>query len=47
MEYHEKWNMTEENAFKLQKDIHSMFESCLAIDGRFLHLKDAKKLCEK
>ena len=31
----------------MQKDIHSIFESCLAIDGRFLNLEDAKKNREK
>ena len=31
IEYHEKWNITEEKAIELQKDIHSIFESCLAI----------------
>lgn len=47
IEYHEKWNITEEKAIELQKDIHSIFESCLAIDGRFLNLEDAKKIREK
>lgn len=47
LEYHEKWSITEEKAIKLQRDIHSMFESCLAIDGRFLYLKDAEKIREK
>ena len=40
-------NITEEKAIELQKDIHSIFESCLAIDGRFLNLEDAKKIREK
>lgn len=47
MEYHKKWNITEEKAVMLQKDIHSLFEKSLAIDGRFLNLEDAKRIREK
>lgn len=47
VEYHKKWNISEEKAVKLQNDIDSMFESCLSIDGRFLNLEDAKRICEE
>lgn len=47
VEYHQKWNISEEKAVKLQKDIGSMFERCLSIDGRFLKLEDAKRICEE
>lgn len=47
IEYHKKWHINEEKAVMLQNDIHSMFERCLAIDGRFLNLEDAKRIREK
>ncbi len=47
MEYHEKWAIREEKAATLQSDIHSMFEKCLAIDGRFANIEDAKRIREK
>ena len=46
-EYHKKWNINEEKALMLQDDIHSMFERCLAIDGRFSNLEDAKRIREE
>lgn len=45
IEYREKWDINEDKAIVLQKDIYSMFQSCLAIDGRFLNLEDARKIC--
>ena len=42
--YHKKWDITEEKAVLLQNDIRAMFESSLAIDGRFLNLEDAKRI---
>lgn len=47
IEYHKKWDITEEKAVLLQNDIHSMFERCLAIDGRFSNIEDAKRIREK
>lgn len=47
IEYHKKWNITEEKAVTLQNDIHSMFEKSLAIDGRFLNIEDAKRIRAK
>ena len=47
VEYLNKWNINEEKAILLENDINSMFENSLAIDGRFLHLSDAKRICEK
>jgi len=47
MEYHKKWALTEAKAAMLQDEIHSMFERCLAIDGRFSNIEDAKRIREK
>ena len=47
IEYHKKWNITEEKAVMLQNDIHSMFEKSLAIDGRFSNIEDAKRIRAK
>ncbi len=47
LDYNKKWHITEEKAVILQNDIHSMFENCLAIDGRFLNVEDAAKMREK
>ena len=44
-EYLKKWNINENKAIMLQNAIHNMFENRLAIDGRFLALEDAKKIC--
>lgn len=46
VEYYKKWNINEEKANMLQKEIDSMFESRLEIDGRFSNFEDAKKICE-
>jgi len=45
MEYQEKWKLHSDKVTMLQNDIHNMFEKSLAIDGRFLKLEDAKKIC--
>lgn len=45
MEYQEKWKLHSDKVTMLQNDIHNMFEKSLAIDGRFLNLEDAKKIC--
>ncbi len=45
IEYREKWVLNESKAIMLQNDIHNMFQNRLAIDGRFLNLEDAKKIC--
>lgn len=47
IEYHKKWDINEEKAVMLQNDINSMFERCLAIDGRFSNLEDAKRIREE
>ena len=47
MEYHKKWGISEEKAIMLQNDIHSMFERCLAMDGRFSNIEDVKRIREK
>ena len=47
MEYHKKWAITEEKASMLQSDIHTMFEKCLSIDGRFSNVEDAERIREK
>lgn len=45
IEYQEKWDINEDKAVMLQRDIQSMFQKRLAIDGRFLSLDDARKIC--
>lgn len=45
IEYRKKWDINESKAIMLQNDIHNMFQNRLAIDGRFLNLEDAKKIC--
>ncbi|MBQ4059098.1 MAG: hypothetical protein IJD40_09230 [Lachnospiraceae bacterium] len=47
IEYYKKWDITEAKAFLLQNDIHFMFERCLAIDGRFSNIEDAKRIRQK
>ena len=46
VEYLTKWNINEEKAILLEHDINSMFENSLSIDGRFLHLSDAQRICK-
>lgn len=43
--YREKWNINDNKVIMLQNDIHNMFQNSLAIDGRFLNLEDAQKIC--
>lgn len=45
IEYQEKWDINEDKAVILQRNIQSMFQKRLAIDGRFLSLDDARKIC--
>ncbi|MBR4083546.1 MAG: hypothetical protein IKK33_04590 [Lachnospiraceae bacterium] len=47
VEYCKKWNIDEDKALKLQEDIDLMFQNRIAIDGRFLRLEDAKRICKE
>lgn len=42
IEYKKKWKLGKDRAAILQRDIGNIFESRLAIDGRFLRLADAE-----